>query len=126
MKKVTTLVVCVLLSLILNAQTREVMVKDSSGNTMEIGYFNENNEKDSVWIVYNNKGVIISSMEYKDGKKHGTWRMYDDNGHITFKVEYIEGKKRKGKQWDEKGHLIDSRTWDSDEFLIVEHKRYYR
>jgi antitoxin component YwqK of YwqJK toxin-antitoxin module len=126
MKKVITLVVCVLLSLTLNAQTREVMVKDSSGNIMEIGYLNENNEKDSVWIAYNNKGVVVSSMEYKDGKKHGTWRMYGDNGQITFKVEYIDGKKRKGKQWDEKGHLIDSRTWDSDEFLIAEHKRYYR
>jgi len=126
MKKVITLVVCVLLSLTLNAQTREVMVKDSSGNIMEIGYLNENNEKDSVWIAYNNKGVVVSTMEYKDGKKHGTWRMYGDNGQITFKVEYIDGKKRKGKQWDEKGHLIDSRTWDSDEFLIAEHKRYYR
>jgi len=126
MKTVITLVVCVLLSLTLNAQTKEVMVKDSSGNFVEIGYLNENNEKDSVWTIYNDKNVVISRMEYKDGKKNGIWRMYDDNGKIRFKVEYVNDKKRKGKQWDEKGHLIDDRTWDSDEFLIVEHKRYYR
>ena len=51
---------------------------------------------------------------------------YDDNGNVTFKVEYVNGKKRRGRQWDEKGHLIDSRTWDSEEVLVAEYKRYYR
>ena len=125
MKTVITLAVCVLLSLTLNAQTKEVMVKDSSGNISEIGYLNENNEKDSIWVVYNDKGVIVSSTEYKDGKKHGICRMYDDNGHITFKVEYVDGKKRKGKQWDEKGRLIDYRVWDSSENLVCEKIRKY-
>ena len=101
MKKIITLAVCVLLSLTLNAQTTEVIVKDSSGNITETGYLNENNEKESIWIVYNVKGVIVSSTEYKDGKKNGICRMYDEYGHITFKVEYINGKKHKGKQWDE-------------------------
>jgi antitoxin component YwqK of YwqJK toxin-antitoxin module len=65
-------------------------------------------------------------MEYKNGKKDGTWYMYDDNGKVRFKVEYVNGKKRRGRQWDAKGHLIDSRTWDSEEVLIAEYKRYYR
>ena len=125
MKRVITLVVCVLLSLTLNAQTTEVMVKDSSGNIMERGFLNENNEKESTWVVYNDKGAVVSVMEYKNGKKDGTWYMYDDNGNVTFKVEYVNGKKRRGRQWDDKGHLIDSRTWDSDEVLIAEYKRYY-
>ena len=125
MKRVITLVVCVLLSLTLNAQTTEVMVKDSSGNIMERGFLNENNEKESTWVVYNDKGAVVSIMEYKNGKKDGTWYMYDDNGNVTFKVEYVNGKKRRGRQWDDKGHLIDSRTWDSDEVLIAEYKRYY-
>jgi len=125
MKRVITLAVCVLLSLTLNAQTTEVMVKDSSGNIMERGFLNENNEKESTWVVYNDKGAVVSIMEYKNGKKDGTWYMYDDNGNVTFKVEYVNGKKRRGRQWDDKGHLIDSRTWDSDEVLIAEYKRYY-
>ena len=125
MKTVITLAVCVLLSLTLNAQTTEVMVKDSSGNIIEIGFLNENNEKESTWVVYNDKGAVVSIMEYKNGKKDGTWYMYDDNGNVTFKVEYVNGKKRRGRQWDDKGHLIDSRTWDSDEVLIAEYKRYY-
>jgi antitoxin component YwqK of YwqJK toxin-antitoxin module len=125
MKRVITLVVCVLLSLTLNAQTTEVIVKDSSGKIIESGFLNENNEKESVWIAYNDKGAVVSVTEYKNGKKNGISRMYDDNGHVTFKVEYKNGKKRRGRQWDEKGHLIDSRTWDSDEVLIAEYKRYY-
>ena len=125
MKTVITLAVCVLLSLTLNAQTTEVIVKDSSGNITETGYLNENNEKESIWIVYNVKGLIVSSTEYKDGKKNGICRMYDEYGHITFKVEYINGKKHKGKQWDEKGRLIDYRVWDSNENLVCEKIRKY-
>ena len=125
MKTVITLSVCVLLSLSLKAQTKEVTLKDSSGNILEIGYLNENNEKDSVWTIYNNKGIVVSEMEYKNGKKVGTWRMYDDNGRIIFKVQYVDGKKRKGKQWDDKGRLIDYRIWDSEEHLICETIRKY-
>ena len=125
MKTVITLAVCVLLSLSLKAQTKEVTLKDSSGNILEIGYLNENNEKDSVWTIYNNKGIVVSEMEYKNGKKVGTWRMYDDNGRIIFKVQYVDGKKRKGKQWDDKGRLIDYRIWDSEEHLICETIRKY-
>lgn len=125
MKTVITLAVYVLLSLSLKAQTKEVTVKDSSGNILEIGYLNENNEKDSIWIIYNDKGSVVSEMEYENGKKVGTWRMYDDNGNITFKVVYVDGKKRKGKQWDDKGRLIDYRIWDSEEHLICETIRKY-
>ena len=126
MKTVITLAVCVLLSLTLNAQTTEIIVKDSSGKIIERGFLNENNEKESIWVAYNDKGFIVCKMEYKNGKKDGTWYMYDDNGKVTFKVEYVNDKKRRGKQWDEKGHLIDSRIWDSEEVLIAEYKRYYR
>jgi antitoxin component YwqK of YwqJK toxin-antitoxin module len=126
MKRVITLAVCVLLSLSLNAQTTEVIVKDSSGNVIEKGFLNENNEKESIWVAYNDKGVIVSVMEYKNGKKDGTWYMYNDKGHVVFKILYVDGKKRRGRQWDNKGHLIDSRTWDSEEVLVAEYKRYYR
>jgi len=125
MKTVITLAVCVLLSLSLKAQTKEVTVKDSSGNILEIGYFNENDERDSVWVAYNEKGVVVSEMEYKNGIKIGTWRMYNDNGRIIFKVQYVNDKKRKGKQWDDKGRLIDYRVWDSEEHLICETIRKY-
>jgi antitoxin component YwqK of YwqJK toxin-antitoxin module len=125
MKTIITLAVCVLLSLSLKSQTKKVTVKDSSGKILEIGYLNENNKKDSVWTIYNEKGSVVSYMEYKDGKKVGTWRMYGDNGNITFKVVYVDGKKRKGKQWDDKGRLIDYRVWDSKEQLICETIRKY-
>ena len=126
MKTVITLAVCVLLSLTLKAQTKEVVVKDSNGNVLERGFLNDKDEKESIWLIYNENGVVVSEIEYKNGKKDGIWRMYDDNGKLRFKVEYVNDKKRRGRQWDEKGHLIDSRTWDSEEVLIAEYKRYYR
>jgi antitoxin component YwqK of YwqJK toxin-antitoxin module len=125
MKTIITLAVCVLLSLSLKAQTKEVTVKDSSGNILEIGYLNENDEKDAIWTIYNEKGSVVSEMEYENGKKVGTWRMYNDNGRIIFKVQYVNDKKRKGKQWDDKGRLIDYRVWDSEEHLICETIRKY-
>ncbi len=125
MKTIITLAVCVLLSLSLKGQTKEVTVKDSSGNILETGYLNDNDEKDAIWTIYNEKGVVISEIEYKDGKKDGVCRMYDDNGHITFKIVYVNDKKRKGKQWDSKGRLIDYRVWDSEEHLICETIKKY-
>lgn len=125
MKTIITLAVCVLLSLSLKAQTKEVIVKDSSGNILEIGYLNENDEKDAIWTIYNEKGSVVSEMEYENGKKVGTWRMYNDNGRIIFKVQYVNDKKRNGKQWDEKGRLIDYRVWDSEEHLICETIKKY-
>jgi antitoxin component YwqK of YwqJK toxin-antitoxin module len=125
MKTIITLAVCVLLSLSLKAQTKEVIVKDSSGNILEIGYLNENDEKDAIWTMYNEKGSVVSEMEYENGKKVGTWRMYNDNGRIIFKVQYVNDKKRKGKQWDDKGRLIDYRIWDCEEHLICETIRKY-
>ena len=65
MKTIITLAVCVLLSLSLKAQTKEVIVKDSSGNILEIGYLNENDEKDAIWTMYNEKGSVVSEMEYE-------------------------------------------------------------
>ena len=124
MKKVIA-IVFVLMGLTLNAQMKEVTITDDNGLTIEKGYYNEKNEKDSVWVGYNEKGRVIALMEYNNGKKSGIWKIYNDEGHMIFKILYIDGKKRKGKQWDDKGHLIDSRTWDAEEVLIAEYKRFY-
>ena len=125
MKKVI-LIVFVLMGLTLNAQLKKVIITDKDDKVIEVGYINEKNQKDSIWLGYDENGKVVSEMEYDNGKKSGIWRMYNDEGHVVFKVLYVNDKKRKGKQWDDKGHLIDSRTWDSEEVLVAEYKRYYR
>ena len=117
--------VFVFLNLTLTAQIKQVELKDDSGRIIETGYLNEKNEKDSVWYSYNENGVLVSEMEYKNGKRSGIWRFYNDEGHIIFRVLYVNGKKRVGKQWDDQGRLIDYRKWDSNENLVVETIRKY-
>ncbi len=124
MKKVI-LMVFVLIGLTLNAQLKKVVITDKNNKVIEIGYLNEKNQRDSLWIDYDENGNVSSEIEYRNGKKSGICRIYNDEGDIVFKILYVNGKKRKGKQWDDKGHLIDSRTWDSEEVLVAEYKRYY-
>ena len=119
------LIASVFLNLTLNAQLKQVESRDDSGKIIEIGYLNENNNKDSVWYAYNENGILVAETEYRDGKKSGIWRLYNDEGDLMFKVFYVDGLKREGKQWDDKGRLIDYRKWDSKENLVVETIRKY-
>ena len=119
------LIAFVFLNLTLKAQLKQVESIDDSGKIIEIGYLNENNNKDSVWYTYNENGILVAETEYKDGKKSGVWRLYNDEGDLMFKVFYVDGLKREGKQWDDKGRLIDYRKWDSKENLVLETIRKY-
>ena len=124
MKKVL-LIVFVLMGLTLNAQKTEVTITDINGKVIEKGYYNELNQRDSIWYGYNDEGKLILESQYENGVKTGIWRMYNEKGRVIFKIVYVDGKMRRGKQWDDKGHLIDSRTWDAEEILVAEYKRYY-
>lgn len=125
MKKVL-IIVFVLMGLTLNAQKTEVTITDTNGKVIEKGYYNEQNQRDSIWCGYDDNGKVVLESEYKNGIKTGIWRMYNEKGRLIFKILYVDGKMRRGRQWDDKGHLIDSRTWDSEEVLVAEYKRYYR
>ena len=119
------LTVSVFLNLTLNAQLRSVTLTDNKGRIIETGYLNEKNNKDSLWYSYGENGKIAAEMEYTNGERSGVWRFYNEEGHIIFRVRYVDGKKRVGKQWDDKGRLIDYRKWDSNENLVVETIRKY-
>lgn len=125
MKKVL-IIVFVLMGLTLNAQKTEVTITDINGKVIEKGYYDEQNQRDSIWRGYDDNGKVVLESEYKNGIKTGIWRMYNEKGRLIFKILYVDGKMRRGRQWDDKGHLIDSRTWDSEEVLVAEYKRYYR
>jgi antitoxin component YwqK of YwqJK toxin-antitoxin module len=117
--------VFMLIGLTLNAQLKKVQVTDQNDKILEVGYINERGNKDSLWYGYNDDGRIVSEMEYSNGKKNGIWRLYNDEGDLIFKVLYIDGIKREGKQWDDRGRLIDYRKWDSEEHLLVQTIRRY-
>lgn len=88
-----------------------VIMKDSNNNIEQTGYLDQEGKKDSVWTQYNEMGVVIGIGSYSHGVKEGYWYSYNDSGKKIFEVLYIHGEKRKGKQWDDMGHLIDKRHW---------------
>jgi antitoxin component YwqK of YwqJK toxin-antitoxin module len=108
-----------------HAQTTEVIIKYDNGKVYQTGFYNENNERDSLWTTYNENGVIVEQGYYFIGNKDGVWKSYNDEGRKVFQVVYHNGKKCKGKQWDEHGHLIDKRQWNEDGKLICETRYAY-
>ena len=104
MKKYIISVMFLLISYVLLAQEEITMVvlKYDNNTIEQVGYLDQNGKKDSVWTQYNESGKVIGEGSYSHGVK---------NGRKIFEVLYINGEKRKGKQWDDEGHLIDKRKW---------------
>lgn len=114
MKKYLITVMFLLFGHILYSQEEEItmVVSKYSNNTIEqVGYLDQKGKKDSTWTQYNEEGEIIGVGSYSHGVKNGYWYCYNDNGRKIFEVLYVNGEKRKGKQWDDEGHLIDKRKW---------------
>lgn len=102
------------------AQTKEVTIKYDNGTILEKGFYDENNKRDSLWITYDEQGNVVEEGYYVNGNKEGVWNCYNEKGSKVFQVVYHNGRKRKGKQWDNVGHLIDKRVWNDDGKLICE------
>jgi antitoxin component YwqK of YwqJK toxin-antitoxin module len=114
MKKYLISVMFLLIGYILYAQEEEItmVVSKYSNNTIEqVGFLDQNGKKDSTWTIYNESGSIVGVGTYSHGVKEGYWYSYNDNGDKIFEVLYVNGEKRKGKQWNDEGHLIDKRKW---------------
>ena len=113
MKKYIISVMFLLISYVLLAQEEITMVvlKYDNNTIEQVGYLDQNGKKDSVWTQYNESGKVVGEGSYSHGVKNGYWYCYNDNGRKIFEVLYINGEKRKGKQWDDDGHLIDKRKW---------------
>ncbi|MBK6835718.1 MAG: hypothetical protein IPG89_16145 [Bacteroidetes bacterium] len=82
-----------------------------------------NEQKDSVWTIYDESGKILSSESYKAGKRHGKSIVYLQNGDIaeerSFKNDindgpykmYFEGKKLKDKGNYVAGKLVGKNAY---------------
>lgn len=79
----------------------EISLVDSNG--IKIGYSN----------FYNNQGILIMSLMYKNGVPNGQWSRFDDKtGKIKETFYYVNGK------------LKGEHNWFND-FGIVIKKKYY-
>jgi antitoxin component YwqK of YwqJK toxin-antitoxin module len=114
MKKYLISVMFLLFGHILYSQEEEItmVVSTYSNNTIEQkGFLDKNGKKDSIWTQYDEVGRVIGVGSYSHGVKDGYWYCYNDKGRKIFEVLYIKGEKIKGKQWNDKGRLIDKRKW---------------
>lgn len=97
-------------TMLVRAQKTEVITKYENGNIQQIGYLDSNNQKDSLWLMYNKSGLVVGKAYYNNGKKVGTWEIFDENGLKLIEIIYSDGKKIIGKQW-ENGLLVSTKNY---------------
>lgn len=68
---------------------------DAKGNLMAKGFYNQKN-KDSVWHLYNDKGILLKTISYKMGTKTGPSVLLDKTGD-TLEVQTWNDDKKHGK-----------------------------
>ena len=59
-----------------------------NGKRMAEGKYINKEVKDSVWLYYDELGVLLSKESYKNGKKHGTCYVYLPDGSVSEERNY--------------------------------------
>jgi antitoxin component YwqK of YwqJK toxin-antitoxin module len=52
-----------------------------------------NEKRDSTWNFYDEQSKLISSEQYKNGKKEGSSKVYFPNGNLSEEINYVDDKK---------------------------------
>jgi hypothetical protein len=65
---------------------------ENSNGESYIGYYDENGEKNGVWVSYGLMGLIAEKQEYKNGVLHGDYVRYI-NENMAEEGKYLDGKK---------------------------------
>jgi len=73
---------------------------DSDNNLIESGCFNKGRKKGQ-WIIWNNKGKIECTSEWRKGRPHGNWCYYDGTSKPTMEKKYKNGILIKELDFDE-------------------------
>ncbi len=122
MKYILSLV-CLIVTLGLNAQSKELKTyhengrlktvytyQDASnytvenffenGNLMETGRF-VNAKMDGIWLNFTESGLRAGEAFYLNGIKSGDWKIYDPSGNLKYKITYANNR------------IVNSETFDS-------------
>ena len=90
-------------------QLKQKVVNYPDNKIQQIGYFNNQNKKDSCWTSYFEDGSVSSKAYYFNGIKNGIWFVYNKKGNKLFELHYFDGSLILGKNWNENGDLIEER-----------------
>jgi antitoxin component YwqK of YwqJK toxin-antitoxin module len=108
--KTTLFILIMFATMLVKGQRTEVITKYENGDIQQIGYLDSNNQKDSLWLMYNRSGIVLGKAHYKNGNKVGVWEIFDNNGLKLIEIIYSDGKKISGKQW-ENGILVSTKNY---------------
>ncbi len=51
-----------------------------------------NQIKDSLWLLYNEEGTLVSEENYTMGTPTGIWKLFNFNGSLVKETTYLQGK----------------------------------
>ena len=82
-----------------------------NGQLRLLGNYNEDEERDGLWVSYFDDGTIWSECEYKNGMKDGMNNAYYSNGKVRFAGFWKENQRiGEWNSYSENGELIDAET----------------
>lgn len=72
-------------------------------------------QKDSIWVYYNNEGILVNEESYRNGVPHGIWKLYNYFGALVKETPYVDGKiEGMQKEFFETGELKRSMQFVKD------------
>ncbi len=72
-------------------------------------------KKDSIWLIYNEQGALVSEENYKEANAQGIWKLYNYLGVIAKETPYDKGKiEGVQKEYFENGQLQRLITFEND------------
>ena len=73
-----------------------------------------NGEKDGVWIVINEKGKIVSEIEYTKGKLNGNYKLFTYDGDPKLIAKFIDNQPTgEWKYYNKKGKIIKQGKYEN-------------
>lgn len=74
-----------------------------------------NQEKDSLWLLYNDLGVLIAEESYDKGLAHGIWKLFNYQGVLVSETPYVQDKIQGSKKdYFEDGQVKRVLTFEED------------
>lgn len=96
--------------MMMKSQHKQMVVRNEKNQIEQIGFLNQNNQKDSSWTFFSDD-KIISQGFFKNGLKDGSWLSYYGNQKPSIEIVYNVGEKILGRRWDENGNLVETKNF---------------
>ena len=70
-----------------------------------------NGQRDGLWKVYDEQGVLLVQACFDRGQRCGTWEFFASNGQLRGRLSYDEGALASGEAYGTNGALFATREY---------------